>query len=163
MPEIDGRMVKCPSCGCTTLTEEVSDLNGSRAFKCSSCETVFHVHLDDAEVDIVLFDQYQKAAHATAMPVCGDFAYPALKLAGEAGEVAEKFGKLMRDHRVRNWEDIPEDKRRELVKELGDVMWYISEIATRLGVNLSAVAVGNIVKLQSRQERGQLHGDGDDR
>jgi NTP pyrophosphatase (non-canonical NTP hydrolase) len=114
-------------------------------------------------VDIMMFDQYQKAAHETALPVCEDFAYPALKLAGEAGEVAEKFGKLMRDHRVRSWEDIPEEKRRELVKEMGDVLWYISEIATQLGVNLSAVAVGNIVKLQSRQVRGTLHGDGDNR
>lgn len=118
---------------------------------------------DEPEVAIVMFDQYQKAAHATAMPVCEDFAYPALKLAGEAGEVAEKFGKLMRDNRVHSWDDIPEDKRRELVKELGDVMWYIAEIATQLGVSLSAVAVGNIVKLQSRQLRGTLHGDGDNR
>ena len=154
---------KCPSCGCTTLMEREATLPSCDAYECKSCGTVFQVHNHEPGVDILLFDQYQKAAHETALPVCADFAYPALKLAGEAGEVAEKFGKLMGDHQIRSWEDIPEEKRRELTKELGDVLWYVSEISTRLDVPLSAIAVGNIVKLHSRQVRGRLTGDGDNR
>ncbi len=114
-------------------------------------------------------DEYQKEARKTAvyprfekesgkMPVL-PLMYPVLKLTGEAGEVSEKVGKLLRD---KNGALDPEDKA-ELVKELGDVLWYIANIAEELGVNLGTVGEINIEKLKSRKDRGKLKGSGDNR
>ena len=83
----------------------------------------------------------------------------ALGLPGEAGEAADKFKKIIRD---KNGE-ISETDREEIIKELGDVMWYISTIAKYLDVDLSEVANGNINKLESRLQRNKIHGAGDNR
>jgi NTP pyrophosphatase (non-canonical NTP hydrolase) len=117
-------------------------------------------------------DEYQEAALRTAIyPV--PVIYPALKLAGEAGEVAEKVGKLVRDkgllapHPTGN--DIfvlgalSEESRKELQKELGDVLWYIAALANDLGISLGEVAKANIEKLASRALRGVIQGSGDNR
>ena len=85
--------------------------------------------------------------------------YPALGLAGESGEVCEKIKKIMRDDEG----VITPEKRDELTKELGDVLWYVSALATELGVSLSCIANNNISKLKSRQERKVLSGNGDNR
>ena len=82
-----------------------------------------------------------------------------LGLAGESGEVAEKFKKLIRD---KNGALNTEDKN-EIIKELGDVLWYITTIAHLLNSDLETVAKNNNEKLLSRKERGQIGGAGDNR
>jgi len=80
-----------------------------------------------------------------------------LGLAGESGEVAEKIKKMLRD-------DIPEEAVREsLVKELGDVLWYVANLAHDLSITLDEVAHANVSKLLDRSERGVLQGSGDNR
>jgi len=82
-----------------------------------------------------------------------------LGLCGETGEIAEKIKKVIRDEVG----IVSEQKKEEIKKELGDVLWYISQIATELGLSLSDVAKLNIEKLQSRLERNKISGSGDDR
>lgn len=107
------------------------------------------------------FNEYQAAALETAFyPPKGRIIYPALKLAGEAGEVAEKVGKIIRDdqsrfHRSQN--------RDAILKELGDVLWYCAALARDMNLKLEDVAAANIAKLKGRAERGTLSGSGDDR
>jgi len=86
-------------------------------------------------------------------------AYPALGLANEAGEVLGKLKKLYRDHDGR----LTPDTKAALAAELGDCLWYIAELATHLGLDLGAVAVGNLSKLQERQTAGRIQGEGDAR
>jgi NTP pyrophosphatase (non-canonical NTP hydrolase) len=85
--------------------------------------------------------------------------YSAMGLAGEAGEVAEQVKKFMRD----DGGTLREERRQKLIRELGDVLWYVAAVASDLGVSLDEVAEANIAKLASRQERGVLGGSGDDR
>ena len=107
------------------------------------------------------FDLYQDAAEATAIyPDKGDnLYYPALGLAGEAGEVCEKIKKVMRDQNGH----LTEGNAQELSKELGDVLWYVAAIATEINMSLSAIAEDNMAKLQDRLDRGVLKGSGDNR
>jgi len=107
------------------------------------------------------FEEYQKKSRKTAIyPDKGNnFVYPVLGLVGESGEVAEKIKKVIRDHNgVFN-----EKQKQEIKKELGDVLWYITQIATELGLSLDEIAVFNIKKLESRKKRNKLHGNGDNR
>jgi NTP pyrophosphatase (non-canonical NTP hydrolase) len=85
--------------------------------------------------------------------------YAALGLTGEAGEFADKVKKILRDEKG----DISKEARIELVKELGDTLWYVVKAAKDLGVNLSDVAMCNLEKLESRRERGVISGSGDNR
>jgi len=85
--------------------------------------------------------------------------YPALGLAGEAGEVCEKIKKIYRDKDG----DMSSDDRLAIRKELGDVLWYISQLACDIDVTLASVATANLEKLRVRKENGTLHGSGDDR
>jgi NTP pyrophosphatase (non-canonical NTP hydrolase) len=107
------------------------------------------------------FDDYQKFCKSTAVyPKIGrSFVYPLIGLQGEVGEVSEKIKKMFRDDKGK----LTEEKKIEIVKELGDVVWYISQIATEFDVKFSDVIKGNIEKLTSRQQRGKLHGSGDNR
>ncbi len=82
-----------------------------------------------------------------------------LGLPGEAGETADKFKKILRD---KGGMISPTD-RDEIVKELGDVLWYVAMIAEYLEVPLSEVAKVNIDKLESRLKRKMIHGEGDNR
>lgn len=104
---------------------------------------------------------YQEAARATALypNIKGCALYPILGLCGEAGEVAEKMKKILRDH---SGVMSPAHKG-EIAKELGDVLWYLTNIAVDLGFSLEAIARMNLEKLTSRQQRNQLHGSGDNR
>jgi len=106
-------------------------------------------------------NEYQNKARETAIYPNKDnnFIYPTLGLVGEAGEVAEKIKKVIRD----NDGVLSEDKRIETAKELGDVMWYISNLAAELGFDLDTIASMNIEKLFSRKDRGTLRGSGDNR
>jgi NTP pyrophosphatase (non-canonical NTP hydrolase) len=102
------------------------------------------------------FKSYQEFVNTTKVyPEKHAIVYPALGLAGEAGEVSEKIKKWLRGDRDL---DIS-----ELAKELGDVLWYIASMCTDLDVSMADVAQLNIDKLSSRKERGVLHGSGDNR
>ena len=107
------------------------------------------------------FDEYQKKSRETAIyPNQGNnFIYPTLGLVGESGEIAEKVKKIIRDNNGL----LDDFKREEIKKELGDVLWYVSQLATEIKINLSDIAETNISKLQSRKERDKLSGDGDNR
>lgn len=109
------------------------------------------------------FDEYQEHAATTAIyperGAIGGLAYTVLGLNGEAGEVAEKIKKALRD----NDGVIDERKTYELAKELGDVLWYVAETATQLGLSLGQIAEINVEKLFSRKVRGELQGSGDNR
>lgn len=107
------------------------------------------------------FKDYQKLSRKTAIyPKRGkNFIYPTLGLAGEAGEVAEKIKKVLRDNRG----VVDQPRKEEIAKELGDVLWYLAQIATELGLSLDEVAKTNLKKLSSRQKRNRLSGSGDER
>ncbi len=107
------------------------------------------------------FDLYQDVAESTAVyPNKGDnLYYPALGLAGEAGEVCEKIKKIMRDQKGH----FTEDNVEEISKELGDVLWYVAMLAVEFNIALSSVAEDNIAKLQDRMNRGVIKGSGDNR
>lgn len=107
------------------------------------------------------FIEYQHESRKTAKyPQAGEnFVYPVLGLAGESGEVAEKIKKIIRDDNG----ILTDAKREEIKKELGDVLWYLSQIATETGLNLEDVAKTNLEKLFSRLEREQIGGSGDNR
>lgn len=102
-------------------------------------------------------NKYQEKAKETA--IYSDkyrILYPALKLASEAGEVAGKVGKSLRDNN-----GIFDD--RALAQEIGDVLWYCAALATDLGLDLDGIACLNLNKLRDRQRRNKLGGSGDDR
>lgn len=101
-------------------------------------------------------NEYQGYALETAVfPKEVKVLYPLLGLVGEAGEVADKYKKVLRGDKQLDAES--------LVKEVGDVLWYIAVLSYDLGYTLEEVAQMNINKLASRQERGVLKGDGDTR
>lgn len=101
---------------------------------------------------------YQQQASKTAI-YNDKVIYPTLGLAGEAGEIANKVKKILRD----NFGEIQEDVRQNLISELGDVLWYVAALATDLNAELSEVANKNIEKLNSRKNRGMIGGSGDHR
>ena len=107
------------------------------------------------------FTEYQNLALATAIyPKKYETIYPALGLCGEASEVAEKVKKSIRDS-LHNWPD--EQFKEELTKELGDVLWYISALASDLDISLNEIAENNLQKLASRKKRNKIGGSGDNR
>ena len=109
----------------------------------------------------MLISEYQELSRRTATyPGAGDnIVYPTLGLAGEAGEVAEKVKKLLRD----DGGILSEERRAALAAELGDVLWYVAQVATEAELDLEEIAQGNLDKLLSRQRRGVLSGSGDAR
>jgi len=111
------------------------------------------------------FKEYSERASMTSMypPVgTGDLAriiYPAIKLSGEVGEFMDKVGRIIRDeHGI-----ISAAKQEELALELGDVLWYWAALVRELDLTPDFVAWRNLEKLEGRQERDQIHGEGDDR
>ncbi len=114
---------------------------------------------------IMQLSEYQQKSRETAVYVNAgkNFVYPTLGLAGETGEVVEKIKKLIRNDLVTDASQVSEEKKEEIAKEMGDVLWYLAQLATELGISLDDVASTNIEKLQSRKERGALHSEGDNR
>ena len=104
-----------------------------------------------------IYDYQKECLKTSIYPEEVGIVYPALGLAGEAGEVADKVKKILRDG-----VDSPE-YREQIMLELGDVLWYTAVLAHDLGYNLETVARHNVEKLKARQQRGTLHGSGDDR
>ena len=111
------------------------------------------------------FNDYQTTSRKTAVypNKDDDFIYITLGLAGEAGEVAEKFKKLIRDDGVERPSQLTDEQRVEIAKELGDVLWYLTQLSTECGLKLDDIAEQNITKLTSRLERGKITGNGDNR
>jgi len=107
------------------------------------------------------FKEYQEKSRETAIyPNVGDnFIYPTLGLSSEAGEIANKVKKILRDEGG----IASEEKKHELSKELGDILWYVSQLVSEFKLSLDDVANLNIEKLQSRKQRGKLQGSGDNR
>lgn len=105
-------------------------------------------------------NEYQEIAYTTAI-YKDKILYPTLGLAGEAGEVAEKIKKLLRDKG--GVENMTEEDRNAVAKEVGDVLWYCAAVSTDLGIQLEDVARINIGKLLARKEAGTIGGSGDDR
>lgn len=105
-------------------------------------------------------NEYQKEALVTAtFSEVVKIVYPTLGLNGEAGEVAEKVKKVIRD----NNGDFSREKCVEIAKELGDCAWYLAVLAHGIGYTLEEICEMNIAKLRSRQQRGMIHGNGDNR
>ena len=109
-------------------------------------------------------DDYQKLAMSTALYPKGllGLLYTTLGLSGEAGEVADKVKKIVRDSEDPHAE-LSEEKRMEIAKEIGDVLWYIATLSHELGFNLNHIATMNINKLMSRKKRNVIKGSGDNR
>ena len=115
--------------------------------------------------DEMTLDEYQSRASEFAFYE-GSLVYPTLGLAGEAGEVAEKTKKLIRDDGIDYAlddlsEEIEPDKAKALALELGDCIWYIANIANDIGYSLEEIADMNLTKLQDRRHRDKLSGSGD--
>lgn len=111
------------------------------------------------------FTEYQQKSRKTAVYPEADnnLVYPTLGLVSEAGEVADKLKKHMRDDGVHTPAELSAEQKTELAKELGDVLWYVAQVATELGSDLGSIADMNIEKLYSRMDRGKLSGSGDNR
>ncbi|HTP01017.1 MAG TPA: nucleoside triphosphate pyrophosphohydrolase family protein [Anaerolineales bacterium] len=107
------------------------------------------------------FAEYQERARQTAKyPVIGHAViYPTLGLTNEAGEVSGKIKKIFRD----KGGIVSDADLAALRAELGDVLWYLAQVSTELGLSLDEIAEHNIAKLLDRQARGKIQGDGDDR
>jgi NTP pyrophosphatase (non-canonical NTP hydrolase) len=107
------------------------------------------------------FDEYQEKSRKTAAypAIAHPVIYPTLGLVNEAGEVAGKIKKVFRD----KGGEINAETREALQAELGDVMWYLAQICTELGLSLEETAEKNLTKLLDRLERGVIQGDGDKR
>ena len=107
------------------------------------------------------FKTYQKQARLTAQyPNLGsNNIYPTLGLVGEAGEVAEKVKKVIRDKKG----IFDDESKKGIKKELGDVLWYLSNLCTEFEFNLEDVALQNLEKLKKRVAKGKISGSGDNR
>jgi len=114
--------------------------------------------LDEYQKNAITFDIMNDDSKPTSVL---DAAYIAkiLGLSGEAGEVTDKYKKIIRDKQG----IVSAEDKMEIAKELGDVLWYIAVISKYLGVPLEEVAKFNIDKLSSRKSRGKMRGDGDNR
>lgn len=105
-------------------------------------------------------NEYQERAMKNKVYGYGDkIIYPALGLGNEAGEVLGKIKKVLRD----NGGQFSSEKSKEIADECGDVLWYLAALAQDLGFTLSEIAEMNVVKLDSRRERGVIQGSGDKR
>lgn len=152
--------------------------------------TINKITINDVEFfrglagQINALDQYQNIATKSAIYPGKEtplgLAYVALKMNGEAGEFAEHVGKAMRDDGLISslgepsydgqfllntveYKKIEENRRELLIKEIGDVLWYLSAACNELGIYLSDAALGNLEKLYDRTERDVLRGSGDER
>lgn len=110
-------------------------------------------------------EEYGRQAMSTMTPdhqygdITAELTAQIFGLMGESGEVAEKFKKLIRDKEGQ----LSADDKTEIIKELGDILWYINAVAELLGSDLEAVANSNLKKVLSRKERGVTKGSGDNR
>jgi NTP pyrophosphatase (non-canonical NTP hydrolase) len=115
------------------------------------------------------FSEYEEQAMSTAVygkaqeGVDGNLVYPALGLAGEAGEFVDKVKKNWRNNQSMTATNLTVEQKIEFAKELGDVLWYITACAKELGIPLHDIARMNIQKLLDRRKRGVIKSSGDNR
>ncbi len=115
---------------------------------------------DNPVVEFTTLDEYQLFVQSTKVyDKEYKLVYPVLGLVNEAGEVAGKVKKLMRDDQGQ----LTEERFNDILSELGDVLWYVTATADDLGITISDVFFNNYQKLKSRQERGVIKGNGDHR
>ena len=112
-------------------------------------------HQKKGDLNTMEMQSYQQQAFTTATESSRNIYYMTLGLTGEAGEVANKVKKVMRDGKALDLDDIK--------KELGDVLWYVAGLCTVTGIPLEEVAKANLEKLADRQKRGVIGGSGDNR
>ena len=128
---------------------------------------------------MMTLNEYQNKAMSTCMPSCYNFSYMFLNLVGEVGEFASKVAKAIRKDKAyiggQTEVDEPNDLMiigdepecsvfcNELRKEAGDILWQLSGVCKIMGWSLEEVAQENLDKLASRQKRGVISGDGDNR
>lgn len=112
-------------------------------------------------MELTDFSDYQAQSRKTwnVIPMNHPIVYPTMGLVNEAGELAGKIKKIFRDKQG----IIGEDDREALKGELGDILWYLTQICSELDLSLSEVAEANLEKLFSRLERGLIQGEGDNR
>lgn len=124
-------------------------------------QSVYDVKVGYVKIDCMKeFNEYQDFAQETAIyPIDMLVIYPTLGLVGEAGEVADKIKKVYRDNDRR----FDAERRESIARELGDVLWYLANVATDLGYTLEEIATMNHDKIMSRKQRNVMHGEGDDR
>lgn len=109
---------------------------------------------------MTLNEYQQKALETAVYPEQFRIIYPALGLAGEAGEAVDKVKKIIRDNNA-NFSD--EEKCKAIAMEVGDVLWYVATLAHDIGYTLDEIGEMNYAKLKSRQQRNMLGGSGDNR
>lgn len=115
------------------------------------------------------FEEYERVAMSTAIygqatpGVDGNLVYPALGLAGEAGEFVDKVKKNWRNNQSMTAANLTPEQKMEFAKELGDVLWYITACAKELGIPLGEIAELNVMKLLDRRKRGVIKSEGDNR
>lgn len=85
--------------------------------------------------------------------------YPLIGLLGEAGELANKMKKIIRDDNF----EISDDQKKAISKESGDIKWYDAEFLFDLNLSMDQSAINNINELQLRQKKNLVHGSGDNR
>jgi NTP pyrophosphatase (non-canonical NTP hydrolase) len=111
------------------------------------------------------FNEYQHEALKTAdYPDKGNnILYPAMGLAGEAGECLDKIKKYWRNFGITSGDQLNEEQRHLIILELGDQIWYLAAMCSELGVSLDCIADLNLKKLHDRQNRGTIKSEGDQR
>ncbi len=108
--------------------------------------------------DTKILDDYRDFTRETMIYDSNDaYEYTIMGLCSEAGEVAGKFKKFLRDGT--SWEDLTKD----MTKELGDVLWYVDRIADEFNISVADILSANIEKLAARKEANTLTGSGDNR
>ena len=114
---------------------------------------------------LITFNEYQGECVKTDVGTSAQdnlkpgWMYYVLGIGGETGELLEKVKKLFRD----DYGEVTEERRKAIALEMGDILWYMARLCDHLGIKFDDVAFMNIEKLQSRQKREKLHGDGDER
>ena len=144
-------------------SKELYDCNDLTNFANLTTQFISYVDLlvvDFEESKSLNFNDYQKIAKTTAIyPDEYKIIYPALGLVGEAGEVANKVKKIVRDGE----DKMSSDWKQQLASEIGDVLWYCAALASDLNMSLGVIASQNKDKLEARLKKGTLQGSGDKR
>jgi len=106
------------------------------------------------------FSAYQARAHSTAVYPSRYWEYPFIGLAGEVGELCNQVKKIIRDDGgMDDPTQLTNSRRAKIQDEVGDVLWYVAEVCSSLGLSLEAVAAANLEKLAERARTNSIHGD----
>jgi len=174
---ITKKRTECPICGHKGIEFNFGKASGPSVTDCPGCGAMLCTEGANSPIGMLRvgnvrppgrkfdFEQYQEMAleRATYPDVGDNILYPAMGLAGEAGEVCDKVKKWWRNEGITSGKQLSDEQRMALQREVGDILWYIAAMAKELGYPMWAIAQSNLVKLNDRHERGVLKGEGDDR